>query len=69
MPQTVTIVRNGIRNGSVFKRLTFRSPAPNQPWSGAIPTQPAAAPPRMGVCTLEVQTNGLLGSTVFRADS
>ena len=62
-PETVTI----LRNGKVYERLRFRSPAPNQPWSGAIPTQPGTAP-RMSVCTLEVQTDGLLGSTVFRAD-
>ncbi len=64
-PQTVTIRRNG----AAYKRLAFRSPAPNQPWSGAIPTRPRPGQPaRASVCTLDVETDGLLGSTVFRVD-
>ncbi len=64
-PQTVTIRRNG----ALYERLTFRSPAPDQPWSGTISTLP---PPGgrtgMSVCTLEVQSDGLLGTTVFAVD-
>ena len=64
-PQTVTIRRNG----NVYKRLTFRSPAPNQPWSGAIPTLPRPGhPASTSICTLDVRPDGLLGSTVFRVD-
>jgi Dolichyl-phosphate-mannose-protein mannosyltransferase len=64
-PQTVTIRRNG----AVYKRLTFRSPAPDQPWSGAIPAlRLPGRPAGTSVCTLDVQTDGLLGSTVFRVD-
>ncbi len=64
-PQTVTIRRNGV----VFRRLTFRSPAPDQPWRGAIPALPRPGRPAgTSVCTLDVQTDGLLGSTVFRVD-
>jgi hypothetical protein len=64
-PQTVTIRRNG----AVYRQLTFRSPAPNQPWSGAIPAQPRPGSPAGGsVCTLDVRPTGLLGSTVFRVD-
>jgi hypothetical protein len=64
-PQTVTIRRNGV----VFRRLTFRSPAPDQPWRGAIPALPLPGRPAgTSVCTLDVQTDGLLGSTVFRVE-
>ena len=64
-PQTVTIRRNG----AAYKRLRFQSPAPNQPWRGAIPTLPRPGHPAgTSVCTLDVQTDGLLGSTVFRVD-
>jgi hypothetical protein len=60
-PQTVTIWRNG----RIYRKLRFESPAPNQPWRAAIPTRPR--PGRAG-CTLDVRSNGLLGTTVFQAE-
>jgi hypothetical protein len=60
-PQTVTI----LRNGTVYRRLRFDSPTPNQPWRAAIPTRRR---PGTSACTLDVRSNGLLGTTVFEAD-
>jgi hypothetical protein len=61
--QTVTI----LRNGKVYRRLRFRSPAPNQPWRAAIPTLPRPGiPAGKGTCTLDIRPSGLVGTTVFQ---
>ncbi|HST25640.1 MAG TPA: glycosyltransferase family 39 protein [Gaiellaceae bacterium] len=64
-PQTVTIYRNG----TVYRRLHFAHPGPNEPWRGVIPAVPRPGiPAGKGTCQLDVVPTGLLGSTVFEVD-
>jgi hypothetical protein len=62
-PETVTI----LRNGTLYRRLHFRSPAPNQPWRATIPAIPPPGRPKgQSTCRLDVHPSGLLGTTVFQ---
>ena len=50
-----------LRNGQIWRQLTFANPSPTTVWRGRIP----AVPRPDGVCKLEVKPAGLTGTTVF----
>ena len=56
--QTVVLARNG----KPWRTLRFPSPKPDEIWRGQLPAEPSSS----GVCTLDVQPTGLLGTTVFQ---
>jgi hypothetical protein len=64
-PQTIIV----FRNGRVYSRVRFDSPAPNQPWRAAIPTVPRSGAARgSSSCSVAVETTGLAGTTVFQLE-
>jgi hypothetical protein len=64
-PQTITV----FRNGTVYAHVRFDSPSANEPWRAAIPTVPRPGARRgSSSCFVAVQTDGLLGTTVFQLE-
>ncbi len=53
-----------LRNGSLYRRLDYRSSRPNKIWRGRIPTIEGTGPDA-GTCKLDVRSSGLIGTTVF----
>jgi hypothetical protein len=50
-----------LRNGRLWRQLTFAAPTPATVWRGRIP----AAPKPSGICALDIKPAGLTGTTAF----